>query len=40
MEGRKYWAQLIMASNCLGRIFWIHTKDRPDSKEKDMLAKL
>ncbi|KUI64006.1 hypothetical protein VM1G_10781 [Cytospora mali] len=40
MEGRKYWAQLIMASNCLGRCFWIHAKDRPDRREEDMLAKL
>lgn len=40
MEGRKYWAQLIMSSNCLARVFWIHAKNRPDNKEKDMLAKL
>jgi ion channel-forming bestrophin family protein len=40
MEGRKYWTQLILASQNLGRVFWIHTKERPDSKEKDILAKL
>lgn len=40
MEGRKYWAQLILTSQNLGRVFWLHTKERPDSKEKDILAKL
>ncbi|KAH8771772.1 Bestrophin, RFP-TM, chloride channel-domain-containing protein [Diaporthe sp. PMI_573] len=40
MEGRKYWTQLILTSQNLGRVFWIHTKERPDSKEKDILAKL
>lgn len=29
-EGRKYWTALITSSQTLGRIFWIHAKDRPD----------
>lgn len=40
MEGRKYWAQLILTSQVLARVFWIHTKERPGMVEKDMLAKL
>ena len=40
MEGRKYWAQLILTCQNLGRVFWLHTKERPESKEKDILAKL
>lgn len=40
MEGRKYWTQLTLTSQNLGRVFWLHTKERPDSKEKDILAKL
>lgn len=40
MEGRKYWAQVILSSQNLARTFWIHTKERPDKKEKDILAKL
>lgn len=40
-EGRKYWAQLILASQSLGRIFWIHAKEREgDLGQKDLLAKL
>lgn len=39
-EGRKYWAQLILTSQNLARVFWIHTKDRPETLEKDTLAKL
>lgn len=27
-EGRKYWTALITSSQVLGRIFWIHAKDR------------
>lgn len=40
MEGRKYWAQLILTSQNLARVFWIHTKERPGMVEKDVLAKL
>jgi predicted membrane chloride channel (bestrophin family) len=40
-EGRKYWAQLILASQQLGRVFWIHAKEREgELGEKDLLAKL
>ncbi|KAF3760366.1 hypothetical protein M406DRAFT_96217 [Cryphonectria parasitica EP155] len=40
MEGRKYWAQIILSSQNLARVFWLHAKERPDSKDKDILAKL
>jgi putative membrane protein len=40
-EGRKYWAQLILASQTLGRVFWIHAKEREgELGQKDLLAKL
>lgn len=40
-EGRKYWAQLILATQVLGRTFWVHAKEREgDLKKKDILAKL
>lgn len=40
-EGRKYWAQLMLASQTLGRVFWIHAKEREgELGEKDLLAKL
>lgn len=39
-EGRKYWSQLIFTSQNLARVFWIHTNERPESSEKDVLAKL
>lgn len=40
MEGRKYWAQLILTSHNLARVYWIHTNERPETVEKDVLAKL
>ncbi|KAI1326763.1 Bestrophin, RFP-TM, chloride channel-domain-containing protein [Xylariaceae sp. FL0255] len=39
-EGRKCWAQLTLASQALGRVFWINIKERPDSAKQDVLAKL
>ncbi|EPE09103.1 hypothetical protein F503_06879 [Ophiostoma piceae UAMH 11346] len=39
-EGRRYWAQLINTSNCLGRVFWVHAKERDDERDRDVLAKL
>lgn len=38
-EGRRYWAQLVMASQNLGRVFWIHALERDGMREKDVLAK-
>lgn len=32
-EGRRYWAQLILASQNLGRLFWVHTAERADVPE-------
>ena len=40
-EGRRYWAQLITGCQALGRVFWVHTKEREgELGEKDVLAKL
>ena len=39
-EGRRYWSQLILASQSLGRVFWIHAHEREGFKEKDILSKL
>ncbi|KAL2127326.1 hypothetical protein VTI74DRAFT_10925 [Chaetomium olivicolor] len=47
-EGRRYWAQLILASQNLGRVFWVHAverKDIPDGqqeeyKKRDVLERL
>jgi len=42
-EGRRYWTQLIFATQALGRVFWIHAQERTDDpqvKKKDMLAKM
>ncbi|KAI9166539.1 hypothetical protein HJFPF1_02646 [Paramyrothecium foliicola] len=40
-EGRRYWAMLILASQCLGRVFWIHarTPETVDSR-KFMLKRI
>jgi len=44
IEGRKYWAQLLLASRNLARIIWVHTQERhAESAElgkKDLLGKL
>ncbi len=44
IEGRKYWAQLIMTSRDLARHIWIHAEERhsqsPDAGKADLLAKL
>ena len=35
-EGRRYWANLIQASQALGRVFWIHAQDGPkDGPSRD-----
>lgn len=36
-EGRKYWAQVMLASQNLGRIFWVHSKERDPEKKKHHL---
>lgn len=33
-EGRRYWAQLILASQNLGRVFWVHSTGRKDVPEE------
>ncbi|KAM7188961.1 Bestrophin, RFP-TM, chloride channel domain containing protein [Naviculisporaceae sp. PSN 640] len=40
-EGRRYWAQLVLTSQNLGRVFWVHGKEREGEEgKKDLLAKL
>jgi putative membrane protein len=40
-EGRRYWAQLILTSQNLGRVFWVHAVEREgELGKKDLLAKL
>ena len=36
-EGRKAWAQLVMVSQNLGRVFWIHAKDMKDKDPRESL---
>ena len=40
-EGRRFWAALMMASHCLGRVFWVHAKDAPGKgKRESALRKI
>lgn len=43
-EGRKYWAQLLLASRSLARLIWVHGGERHKESEslgkQDLLAKL
>lgn len=40
-EGRRYWAQLILASQSLARVFWVHSLQREgEDRETDMLSRL
>ncbi|KAI0483705.1 Bestrophin, RFP-TM, chloride channel-domain-containing protein [Xylaria cf. heliscus] len=39
-EGRRLWGQLILASQSLGRVFWVHALERPDTSKEDLLGKL
>ncbi|KAH6647338.1 Bestrophin/UPF0187, partial [Truncatella angustata] len=39
-EGRRYWGQLQLTCQSLGRIFWVHVNERPGREKEDMLAKL
>jgi putative membrane protein len=40
-EGRKYWSQLMLASQNLARVVWIHASERPgDQGKEDLLAKM
>jgi putative membrane protein len=40
-EGRKYWTQLVAASQNITRVIWIHTKTRDNEFVKeDLLGKL
>ena len=40
-EGRKYWTQLVLSSNNLARVIWVHGSERVGEEGKqDLLAKL
>lgn len=47
-EGRRYWAQLILASQNLGRVFWVHSSERKnvpedrkeENRKRELLEKL
>ncbi|KAI1196696.1 Bestrophin, RFP-TM, chloride channel-domain-containing protein [Nemania serpens] len=39
-EGRRCWGQLILATQSLGRVFWVHAVERPDTAKEDILGKL
>ncbi|KAM0199083.1 hypothetical protein ACHAPQ_001667 [Fusarium lateritium] len=38
-EGRRYWGMITMASQTLGRTFWIHAKDVPDQDPRETILK-
>jgi putative membrane protein len=38
-EGRRYWATLILASQALGRVFWVHAKEAPDVDARRFLLR-
>ncbi|KID96424.1 UPF0187 domain membrane protein, partial [Metarhizium majus ARSEF 297] len=38
-EGRKYWAALVLASQVLGRVFWIHGLDHPEADPRESVLK-
>jgi ion channel-forming bestrophin family protein len=39
-EGRRYWGQLTLTCQSLGRVFWIHVNERPEFQKEDLLGKL
>lgn len=39
-EGRRLWGQLVLASQTLGRVFWVNVVERPDMGKEDLLGKL
>ncbi|KAF7539498.1 hypothetical protein G7054_g2080 [Neopestalotiopsis clavispora] len=39
-EGRRYWGTLTLTCQTLGRVFWVHVNERPDSQKEDLLGKL
>lgn len=38
-EGRRYWGMLTLASQNLGRVFWIHAADRPGMDSREVLLR-
>ncbi|KAF4463155.1 UPF0187 domain membrane [Fusarium albosuccineum] len=39
-EGRKYWAQLVLATQNLARLIWVHADERDESQTEDLLGKV
>ncbi|KAI2633429.1 Bestrophin, RFP-TM, chloride channel-domain-containing protein [Xylaria nigripes] len=39
-EGRKCWSELILATQTLGRVFWVNGVERPETAKEDLLGKL
>ncbi|KAI1333646.1 UPF0187-domain-containing protein [Xylariaceae sp. FL0016] len=39
-EGRRYWGQLILTCQSLGRVYWLHALERPECTKQDILGKL
>ncbi|GAP86756.1 putative upf0187 domain membrane protein [Rosellinia necatrix] len=39
-EGRRCWGQLVLASQTLGRVFWVNAIERPETSKEDLLGKL
>ncbi|CAM1505159.1 Fc.00g107960.m01.CDS01 [Cosmosporella sp. VM-42] len=38
-EGRRYWGMLVLASQNLGRVFWIHARDIEDQDPRELTLK-
>ncbi|CAG9944010.1 unnamed protein product [Clonostachys rosea f. rosea IK726] len=38
-EGRKFWANIILSSQALGRVIWVHTADPPEKDSREMMLK-
>ncbi|KAI0477911.1 Bestrophin, RFP-TM, chloride channel-domain-containing protein [Xylariaceae sp. FL0804] len=39
-EGRRYWSTLVQTCQALGRVYWLHAVERPESAKQDLLGKL
>ncbi|KAI1437085.1 Bestrophin, RFP-TM, chloride channel-domain-containing protein [Xylaria sp. CBS 124048] len=39
-DGRRCWSQLILATQSLGRVFWLNATERPEHSKDDILGKL
>ncbi|KAK8044415.1 hypothetical protein PG993_004439 [Apiospora rasikravindrae] len=39
-EGRRYWGQLTLNCQTLGRVIWLHVRNRPGEEKESLLEKL